>query len=149
MSYSPNFRGAPITTVENAAVTGGTVTNTTGVSLARLTPVKLNTSGVISEINVSLDDTISVAGVITEQIFNGSVGFMASTGTIKDINVSFDLGDTVYVSKTGLLTNIKPSTDVNGFAAGDYIIRVGVIGKNESNSSKIDLHLSMDVVGQL
>lgn len=149
MSYSPNFRGSEATSIDRAATTGSLVTNSTGVSLDKLTPVQLNSSGLISAIDVSLDSAIAIAGVLAEHVPNGSTGSMVSAGTIKDISSSFNLGDTLYISKTGTLTSTKPSIGIDGFVEGDYAVRIGVVGKNEDNSLLLDLHLSIDVVGQL
>jgi len=149
MSYSPNFRGAAITTVENAAVVKHIVKNNTGVLLQKLTPVRINNLGVVDSIDVSLEEAISVSGVTTEDILNGASGGSISSGIIEDITTSFNLGDVIYVSKSGDLTNTKPSIGVDSFLEGDYVIKIGVISKNELNPAAKDIYINISIVGQL
>lgn len=149
MTYSPNFRGEATMTVENAVITGNTVLNSTGSTLDQLTPVRIDSSGVVATIDVSSETATAISGVMAETVSTGTSGLKAFTGMIENISTSFSHGDVVYVSKTGNLTNQKPSIGVDSFVEGDYVIRIGVIGKNESNPSNYDLHLSINVVGQL
>lgn len=149
MSYSPNFRGEQVTSVGNAEVTGDTILNVTGGVLQQLTPVRINNLGVVTTIDVSSETAAAVSGVMAETVNNGASGIKAMTGIIKNIATSFSHGDVVYISKTGDLTNVKPSIGIDSFIAGDYVIRIGVIGKNESNPSNLDLHLGINIVGQL
>ena len=57
--------------------------------------------------------------------------------------------DVLYVSKTGGVTNVKPSIGVDGFTAGDVIIRLGVVSKNRDNPSNKDLIVNVAIIGVL
>lgn len=92
---------------------------------------------------------MNVAGVASESIANGSSGAFITTGKVTNITTSASFGDVVYVSKTGILTNTKPSIGAGGFIAGDFVVSVGVIAKNADNPSSKDLVVIIDVVGQL
>lgn len=125
-------------------------TNNTGITINKGVPVRINTSGELDFINVSVEaEAINVSGVASEPITNGSKGSVVNSGKISDIATTAALGDIVYVSKSGSLTNVKPSIGVSGFVAGDFVVMVGIIAKNESNPTLKDLMLNVDVVGQL
>ena len=124
--------------------------NNTGVLIGKGTPVRINTSGELDFIDVSVEaESLAVAGVTTNDISNGAKGSMTNTGKVEDITTTASLGDTLYVSKTGGLTNTKPSIGVGGFLSGDFVIGVGVVAKNESNPLLKDLVLNIAVIGQL
>lgn len=124
--------------------------NSTGVSLSKATPVKIDSIGNLDFVNVSIEaDVFALGGVTGELIPDGIRGKIAKSGRIEDITTTASFGDPVYISKTGDLTNIKPSTGVNSFVAGDFIVRVGTIAKNENNPLLKDLILEMTIVGQL
>lgn len=125
-------------------------TNNTGVSISKATPVRINTSGDLDFVNVSVESEIlNVVGVTNADIANGSEGDFINTGKIEDISTSLGFGDVAYISKTGTLTNVQPSIGVGGFVAGDFVVRIGVIAKNQLNPLLKDLILSMDIRGQL
>ena len=124
--------------------------NNTGATMTKATPVRINTSGEIDFIDVSVEaNSIGAMGVTGVEILNGTFGDVVSSGKIVDIPTSASFGDTLWVSKTGGLTNIKPSIGVNGFVTGDLSILVGVVAKNESNPSLKDLYLTISIKGQL
>ena len=147
MSYSPIFRGKVASGVSE--LTGSIVLNNTGSVLAMLTPLRVNSSGVLSMINVSDESSMSVSGITASIIENNSTGTLAFNGVIKNITTAAAFGDIMYISKTGGLTNIKPNIGVNSFLENDFMIRIGVIAKNKDNPSNKDLHLSIGVEGQL
>lgn len=125
-------------------------TNNTGVSISKGTPVKINNAGELDFINVTVEaDSLAIAGVVAGTIGNGAQGTFLNSGKIEDLTTLANFGDTLYVSKAGALTNIKPSIGVDGFIAGDFVISIGVVAKNESNPTLKDLILNIDVVGQL
>jgi len=124
--------------------------NNTGVSIDKAVPVRINASGELDFINVSTEaQALSVSGVAAQTILDGTAGSFLSSGKIEDVSTSAIFGDTVYISKAGILTNIKPAIGVSGFIAGDFVISVGVIAKNESNPILKDLIINIDVKGQL
>ena len=148
MSYSPNFRGplakAPAESVQSVAY------NNTGGPLNTLTPVYADASGELSAVDVSVEaEVFSVIGLVAETISNASWGPFITHGTIQNITTSNNFGDVLYISKAGDLTNTKPSIGVDGFVAGDWVVRIGAIKKNETNPTYKDLVLHISVIGQL
>jgi hypothetical protein len=124
--------------------------NQSGSLIPALTPVAIDNNGYITTIDVSDDDTIfSIAGVTKVSIANNASGDVSLAGRIENVSVSFAHGDYVYVSKTGGLTNQHPAIGVNGFVAGDAVIRVGVIVRNANTPSNKDLLVKMQLVGKL
>ena len=127
-----------------------TKVNNTGVEIQKATPVRINSSGDLDFINVSVEaESLSVAGVSGANIADGSPGSFVTTGKITNISTSAAFGDIVYISKSGGLTNTKPSIGVGGFVPGDFVIAIGVISKNDSNPLNKDLVINIDIVGQL
>lgn len=130
--------------------TSSNIINSSGSTIGALTPIRIDSNGSIQVIDVSLDSSaLSIVGVTVASVANlGSVSVITQ-GKMADVTTSFAVGDYVYVSKTGTLTNALPSDGVNGFVTGDFIIRVGVIAKNEDDSNKKDLFVNISVAGQL
>lgn len=125
-------------------------TNNTGVTINKAYPTRINSSGELDFVNPAIElNSISAIAVAKENIADGAVGEVVTGGKIADITTSANLGDVVYVSKTGSLTNQKPSIGVDSFVAGDMVIQVGVIAKNEDNAALKDLIVNIDIVGQL
>lgn len=123
--------------------------NNTGVTLTKSTPVRLTPTG-LETIDVSNEASANaIAGLMKADIANGGVGDIVNTGILDDIGSSAAIGDIMYVSKSGNLTNIKPSDGVNGFTIGDWVIRVGVVAKNIDNPSLQDLLINIQIVGVL
>ena len=132
-----------------ATATRSNLSNNTGLTLAAFTPVKLNTSGQLELLDVSIEtDALAFVGVTENAIPNSSDGSVISQGKLSNIGM-FSFGDYVYVSKTSGLTNVLPSEGISGFVAGDFIIRVGVIAKNEANPLDKDLFINSQIVGQI
>jgi hypothetical protein len=126
------------------------IKNETGSSIAALTPVAINNNGTLTTIDVSDDSTVfSVAGVTKVAIAHNSSGEVSLAGYIENVLVPFAHGDYVYVSKTGGLTNQHPTIGVDGFVAGDAVIRVGVIVRNANTPANKDLLVRMQIVGKL
>jgi hypothetical protein len=146
MTYDPRL-GANITQLISSV--NSNLENNTGATLLKLTPVIVNSSGEAEQINVSLESALSIAGICKENILDGEIGEVALGGRIENVITSANLGDTMYVDKTGFLDNTKPSDGVGGFVAGDFVIRVGIIVKNENNPLVKDLLVSVMLEGQL
>jgi hypothetical protein len=125
-------------------------TNSSGVTMPKTTPVRVRSDGDVDFIDVSVEsDVFALAGVTSASCTNGSKAGVTIMGRVEDTGLSFDFGEPIYISKTGDLTNTKPSIGVNGFILGDYIVRVGVIGKNETNPALKDLILELRLIGQV
>ena len=127
------------------------IINETGAVLTRYTPVRIHSDGTYQKINVSIEaEALACVGVInSETIAVSAGGYLAYNGTIEEVTTAADFGDTIYVDKTGGLTNVLPSIGLGGFVAGDFVIRIGVIAKNHFDPLKKDLILHIQVIGQL
>jgi hypothetical protein len=141
--------------IQEAAQTGSSsqvieLTNNSGAAIANLQPVSVDASGDIKGTDVSIEnDAIKFLGLASQNIPNGSSGNIVISGRIANISTTLGFGSYVYVSKSGGLTDILPTEGVNGFVAGDYVIRVGVIAKNQDNPLNKDILLSPALIGQL
>ena len=125
-------------------------TNLTGITINRGTPVRMNSSGDVDFIDPAIEiQVLAIAGIANDDIANGQEGIIVTSGKVCDLTVAFAHGDSIWLSKTGGLTDIKPSEGVGGFVAGDFVIMLGVIAKNEDNPSLKDLILHIDIMGQL
>jgi hypothetical protein len=124
--------------------------NQSGSLIPALTPVAIDNNGYITTINVSDENTVfSIAGVTQVSIADNATGAVSLAGRIENVSLPFAHGDYVYVSKTGGLTNQHPAIGVNGFVAGDAVIRVGVIVRNTNVPSNKDLLVRMQLIGRL
>lgn len=129
--------------------------NNSGSSIDSVVPVFVNTSGDMVPVDVSNETkSLNIAGVTVSAIISGQSGDITSSGKIENISLGFGFapGDVIWVSKTvGGLTNVPPSlvTDGGAFASGDYIIKVGVVAKNQSNPAQQDLLVNIQVIGQI
>lgn len=145
MTYNPGSFGTPAASRSTSRL----VSNGTGSTITKGTPVRASISSV-DLIDVSSETQANaIAGIVKSDITNGNQGDIIVTGIIEDITTSASVGDIMYVSKTGDLTNIKPSIGVASFVSGDWVIRVGVIIKNNSNPLLKDLLINIQVVGAL
>lgn len=123
--------------------------NNTGGTLPKGLPVKLSSTGV-DLIDVSLESDIdALAGVLSEDAPNVSPASIVTSGTIKNIVTSISVGSAAYLSKVGTLTATKPSIGVAGFAEGDFIVKIGMVGKNTDNPANKDLLVGIQIMGQL
>jgi len=123
--------------------------NSSGLTISKDKPVRINTSGDISVVDVSLDaHALGTMAIANETITSGNYGFVVTHGKVENVT-GFTFGDFIYVSKTGGLTNSLPSEGVAGFAEGDWVIKVGVISKNKDNPLLMDLIVNFQIVGKL
>jgi hypothetical protein len=124
--------------------------NDSGSDISALQPVASDVNGKAKAINPSIEaDAVKVAGIAGSAILDGSYGYVHSHGKIENVTTSYTFGDYIYVSKTGGLTNILPSEGVDGFVAGDFIIRVGIIVRNRAIPSQKDLMINIGIIGQI
>lgn len=124
--------------------------NVSGGTIGKGIPVKINSAGDVSFIDVSIEaDVFALGGVTSGSAANNANVPIVMAGRVENITTSFTFGDAVYIDKTGFLTNIKPSDGVNSFGSGDYIVRVGTIAKNTTNPLLYDLVLELNLIGQI
>lgn len=123
--------------------------NQTGITMIKGTPIRLSPTGA-ALISISNEDSANaIAGLLKANILDATVGDIVNSGIIEDISISASIGDIIYVSKSGGLTNIKPSIGVAGFDSGDWVIRVGVIAKNNDDPLLKDILVNIQIVGEL
>ena len=118
--------------------------------MVALAPVAVDSVGFMKVIDTSLEaDSVKATGILKSNTVDQDYGEVVTSGKIENIATSLNFGDYVYVSKAGDLTNVFPSIGVNSFISSDYVIRVGVIAKNQANPANKDLLISITLVGQL
>lgn len=151
MSYSPFFFNKNATGSVNGS--RGTVTNFqngSGLTLSKATLVAVNGSGHLVPVSVTDETTVEkIVGMTNMSIPNAAIGSVIDNGRLEDVATIFTIGTALYLGKDGLLTNIKPDYDVDGFTVGDFVIFVGVVVLNEFNASLKDIKLMISVIGQL
>lgn len=123
--------------------------NTSGLTILKHIPVRINSNGDIMPVDVAIEaDIFSLVGISSSMISTGNYGDVVTQGRVEDID-GFDFGEYVYISKTGGLTNILPDEGSYGFVSGDWVVKVGVIAKNPSDPILKDLIVNMQIIGQL
>jgi len=149
MSYSPAFFNA--NSNGQAKATGSNFQNGSGSSISKGVPVSvLASNSQLSLVDVSSEISVqAIVGLCGIAIPNGATGNVVDNGRLQDVSTSFNFGDALYIAKDGSLTNVKPDLGSNGFTDGDFVVFVGVVVKNEFNSSLKDIKLMISVIGQL
>lgn len=148
MGYSPIFRGNTLNVPSRTLSTN--YTSGSGSTIPKGSVVSSNSSGQIMIIDPSDEaSSAAVVGVMNIDLPPAATGGVISGGRIENVDPGFVLGDALYAAKDGTLTNVKPSEGVNGFVAGDFVIFIGVVVKNEFNPAQKDIQLILQVVGEL
>jgi hypothetical protein len=127
------------------------LTNNSGSDIAALQPVaSVPGDGEIEAIDVTSQDSyLSALGLAVAAIPNGSDGNVITHGRLPNVTTSFNFGDYLYVGSDGNLTNLPPDIGSNGFVAGDFIIRMGIVVRNKVTPSQKDFLVQVERVGQL
>lgn len=147
MTFDPRSYGGIVTSGATSSELPSR-TNSSGASINRTNPVRLDSSGAVQRVDPSIEaQVLSCIGVAKDSVANAAPVGIVTGGRLEDVTVS-GLGDQ-YLSKTGALTNTKPSIGVGGFVAGDFILFVGIAVKNQSNPLLTDLLVNLQVRGQL
>ena len=124
--------------------------NMTGSLVSKGTPIAVDTNGQINLVDVSDEAlALSVIGVAGSAITDGAFGSIVTHGAMKGLVTSATFGDIMYIAKDGFLTNIKPTLDNEGFVAGDFVIKMGVLVRDATNPSNKNLIVNIQVMGQL
>jgi len=144
MGYTPDASSPLI-----SRSTARQAVNNTGSTIAKALPVKITATG-ISTIDPSIEAHVDAfAGVTRNATNNGETAEVTTSGVITDSGLTYAAGTVIYVSKSGGITDVKPSIGVGGFVAGDFSIRLGVIVENAQNASLRDIILNIQLIGQL
>lgn len=152
MSYSPFFFNKSATgTVSGSRGTTTNFMNGSGSSLAKATLVAVNSSSQLIPVSVTNESTVGkIVGMTGMSIPNAAIGSVVDNGRLEDVSLLFTIGTALYLGKDGNLTSEKPDYGgVGGWAAGDFIIFIGVVVQNEFNPSLKDIKLMISVIGQL
>jgi len=120
--------------------------NDSGSTIAILTPVITDSSGGMTTINVSTITEKRVMGVASQSISNGSFGTVIISGQLENITTSFLVGETLYIDKTGALSNTIPSVGVGGFVSGDALIKAGDLVINSTTPSQKDFVIKFELI---
>lgn len=148
MSYNPNFSG--VSSAPSSDTVRTNESNNTLSTLLKLTPVRIDSSGFMAPIDVANEiQALAIAGILGDDVPSSSSGAIINSGRLIDITTSASLGDVLYVSKTGGVTNTKPAIGIEGFVADDFVIRLGIVAKNQTNPLNKDLLVNISIVGQL
>lgn len=123
------------------------MSNNTGLAVARIVPVVSNTFGEIQLVDISNVSSEATVGVTDELIAHGASGRVITHGRLENIG-SFSFGDVLYIDPTGAITATRPSLG-GGYDAGDRVIKVGVVVKNQTNPLLKDLVVNINVIGIL
>jgi hypothetical protein len=124
--------------------------NDSGDSLNALTPVRVTSSGSMDSVDVAIEaEALALVGVLKATTANAASGSVVLSGILPNISTSIDIGKDVYLSKTGTITDSKPDIGVDGFEDADFVIKLGTVMQNNDNPSNKDLHVNIQVVGQL
>jgi len=123
------------------------VTNNTGSSIPNGSAVYINGASAgmptIALAQSNAAATTIGAGLTTETIANGAVGYVTSIGVVRGLNTSaFTAGQTVYIDPTtpGALTATAPS-------APNYRYRVGIVAVSNATTGSIHVTPSTAALG--
>lgn len=151
----------PVNITQVAAASAPTQTsigflNGQGSTIAKATPVRIHSDGFLRTIDPALDTALSIIGVTEAAIADTAVGPVIMSGRILDITTTGNFGDVVYVSSSGGIiassefsSGDSPSIGVDGFQAGDHVLRLGVIAKSLANPAQKDLIVNIQIMGVL
>jgi len=106
--------------------------------LVKFTPVSI-ISGLLYPTDISNSNSANnfVGIVSSESCEPGEKCLIVSFGRLTSVSgLSFG---SVYISKSGILTNNIPKIGENGIVAGDYFIGVGMVAENPDNIGQKDL----------
>lgn len=147
MSYSP-----PNTVqAQSSRKVARNYVNGSGLTLPLGAPLSVLGSGLVTTVNVSSQASVDdFVGFYNQATPDSASGLTIDCGLLENITgYGFSVGNPVYVSKTGTLTNVVPAIGVGGFVAGDYLVFCGVIVQNEFNPSQQDLKILIQKAGIL
>lgn len=151
MAYNPLYRGKTAKAPSRSIATGYTNGTLSGMLMTK--PVSTDATGQIALCDVSSENSVSrFVGITAEPIPSAASGSVISGGRAEALSANiagFSLGDPVYVGKNGTLIKTRPDIGVSGFVAGDWIIFLGVVVKNEFDAMEKDIQLMIEVIGQL
>lgn len=149
MAYNPaSFN--PQGTGSAEAVVSNYTNNSAITAIPQGQACAVDSAGNIEPLDVSNQASWSAfVGYANNRIPTSALGPVIANGRLKNITISYAVGTALYIDTTGNPTNIAPSDGVNGFAAGDMCIFMGVIVQNELNPSEKDIALFTQLIAVL
>ena len=151
MGFNPTWQGPNGTGSSVSTQTG--YQNGTGSATVIGTPVAQGAGANFVLLDVTQEDVAEAfLGLSATAIPASTTGQIASDGRVQNIDAGFGfaVGDAVYAGLTpGSLTNIKPDLGASGWAAGMFVIFIGVVVQNQFNPSNQDIQIFKQIVGQL
>jgi hypothetical protein len=148
---SPMNLTQSIQALSNPTYLGTEMVNDSGLDISSLRPVSISAStGNLYPTQIDSESlAMSTVGITVDGILSGATGEIATHGRLMGITTSFNYGDILYVDTNGMLTNIKPAVGVNGFLAGDWVVKIGTVCRNTGSVLVKDLLVNVQIVGQL
>ena len=123
--------------------------NSDGVALAKGTPLYVKPDGTVGKaLPETTGNEAHVIGIYAENTLDSSEGLTVLSGRIEDVLVLGNMGDYVFLSKTGTLTTTPPDTS-GSFVSGDAVVRLGKLVQNENDELAKDLIVEIDLIGFL
>lgn len=151
MAYNPLYRGKTSMAPSRANSTGYTNGTLSGILMA--CPVSADSTSKIALTDVSNESSVlRFVGISAENVPSAASGQVFHSGRASELGAQlsgFGIGDPIYVGKNGTLINQKPDIGVLGFIAGDFVIFIGVVVKNEFDPGEKDIQLLIEIIGQL
>ena len=157
-----NELGSPVANLTQTAISSTpdsvktSVVNGLATSVAKATAVYMDVNGEFQPVDVADETAFSVFGLTDLAVPGDSSGLIVTSGRLQDITTSAPLGSVLYVNSAGgliasseLTLNSAPTVGLDGFVAGNLVIRVGIIGKNIIDGNKKDLLVNIQIMGIL
>ena len=141
---------AQITTPTGTPTVREALDNSSGSAIAALAGVSETATGTIETIDLSSESSVlAFRGISDASIPDASSGLVSSFGRLENVTTSFDFQEALFLDKTGQVTNVKPDIGVGGFVAGDWVVYIGHVARNQTTPANKDIFLNPNVVGQL
>ena len=148
MGYNPSAQGTTFKGASRSIATG--YQNGSGSTIPLATPVAVNATGHIVPVDITNEATVTAfVGLTNISMPAGSFGLVTSAGRLENAQTSFAVGTPIWVGHGGTITNVRPDLSAPGWSSGDFVIFLGIVVQNEFDSSKQDIQLFFEIVGQL
>jgi hypothetical protein len=151
MSYNPLTVGSQLNASSISLVTN--YSNASSVDpIPQGAPVSLTgTADQIAPTDVTSQTSVSAfVGVAQFRIAPSGNGPVLAAGRLLNLTgFSFSIGDSIWISISGSIQNMRPDDGVTGFGPDDYVYSIGTIAQNESNALQQDLIVMPQLMGQL
>lgn len=123
--------------------------NNSGVMIVELSIVKSNSGGIDTVDVTQEEDVVAILGITRSDVEDTEIGVVVLSGLMEDIDTDIAVDSAVYLSKSGTLTSTPPDIGVIGFEEEDFVVYVGQVVENATDSNKKDLKLDIRIIGQL